>query len=179
MSDALPPWPQVPACYGWLSLDARGNWRLKDEAVDHPGLIAFLNTHYACDDEGCWLVNNGPQRVFVKLERAPLIVRLHPGQRPLAHTGRQVEPRGDVLIDALGRPHFDTDSGPASIDDRDLASFLDELTLRDGRAPTDDEILALTSAGRRPELLWRGLTLCPSADADIPDRLGYRREPKG
>ena len=43
----LPDWPNVPACHGWLSLDARGCWRLKGERVEHGGLFAFLNANYA------------------------------------------------------------------------------------------------------------------------------------
>ena len=73
MEDKLPRWPNVPACYGWLSLDARGRWRLQDETISHPGMIAFLNANYTCEADGSWLVNNGPQRVYVKLERVRAI----------------------------------------------------------------------------------------------------------
>jgi hypothetical protein len=45
-------WPDVPACYGWLSLDRRGRWRLKGEIVSHAGLIAFINSRYGPDDSG-------------------------------------------------------------------------------------------------------------------------------
>jgi hypothetical protein len=27
---AMAKWPDVPDCYGWLALDARGNWRMRD-----------------------------------------------------------------------------------------------------------------------------------------------------
>ena len=30
---ALVKWPNVPHCHGWLGLDARGNWYLRDERV--------------------------------------------------------------------------------------------------------------------------------------------------
>jgi len=36
-------WPNVPACYGWLSLDRRGQWRMRGEPVTHAGLANFLN----------------------------------------------------------------------------------------------------------------------------------------
>jgi hypothetical protein len=32
-------WPEVPACYGWLSLDRRGYWRLKEHVISRAGLI--------------------------------------------------------------------------------------------------------------------------------------------
>lgn len=45
-------WPKVPACYGWLSLDRRGCWRLKGQVISHRGLISFINSHY--DADGSW-----------------------------------------------------------------------------------------------------------------------------
>lgn len=61
-------WPKVPACYGWLSLDRRGCWRLKGHAISHPGLISFINSHYGADVSGNWVFQNGPQAVFVALD---------------------------------------------------------------------------------------------------------------
>jgi Protein of unknown function (DUF2946) len=41
---AMAKWPNVPHCYGWLGLDARGNWYLRDDAAQaagpFPGLLA-------------------------------------------------------------------------------------------------------------------------------------------
>ena len=50
----LAKWPNVPACFEWLSLDRRGQWRLKGEVIAHRGLITFLNLNYAVDDLGRW-----------------------------------------------------------------------------------------------------------------------------
>ena len=33
VKQALAKWPNVPDCYGWLGLDARGHWYLRDDAV--------------------------------------------------------------------------------------------------------------------------------------------------
>ena len=30
---ALRKWPNVPHCHGWLALDARGDWYMRDERV--------------------------------------------------------------------------------------------------------------------------------------------------
>ena len=30
VKQAMAKWPNVPACYGWLALDARGQWWLRD-----------------------------------------------------------------------------------------------------------------------------------------------------
>ena len=34
---ALAKWPNVPDCYGWLGLDARGNWFMRDDRVQALG----------------------------------------------------------------------------------------------------------------------------------------------
>ena len=38
VKQALAKWPNVPDCYGWLGLDARGHWYLRDDAVQAAGL---------------------------------------------------------------------------------------------------------------------------------------------
>ena len=37
---ALKKWPNVPACYGWLALDARGEWYMRDERVQAAGAVS-------------------------------------------------------------------------------------------------------------------------------------------
>ena len=37
VKDALARWPDVPAVYGWLSLDARGRWRLHPQGQSAQG----------------------------------------------------------------------------------------------------------------------------------------------
>ena len=34
---ALAKWPNVPHCYGWLGLDARGNWYMRDDRTQAAG----------------------------------------------------------------------------------------------------------------------------------------------
>ncbi|MDR3396769.1 MAG: DUF2946 family protein [Pandoraea sp.] len=83
---AMAKWPNVPHCYGWLALDRRGQWRMRDEAaqaagaagdpIRHAALLAFIARNYASDDAGRWYFQNGPQRVYVALAYAPFVVRL-------------------------------------------------------------------------------------------------------
>ncbi len=87
---AIAKWPDVPACYGWLSLDRRGDWRLQGERVTHRGLIDFINRQYAGDETGCWFLQNGPQRVFVSLAATPWIFR-NDGDRLASHTGQPAD----------------------------------------------------------------------------------------
>jgi hypothetical protein len=83
-------WPNVPAVYGWLQLDRRGNWRIKGERVGNPALREFICRNYQPDSRGCWFFQNGPQRVFVALAYTPLVVHY--------------EGEGEALIDHCGRP---------------------------------------------------------------------------
>jgi hypothetical protein len=168
----------VPDCYGWLALDARGQWRLRGELVVHPGLIAFLNAHYTRDEHGRWLVQNGPQRVFVELDAAPLILRLHPDGSVLTHAGKPVTPAAPLLMDADGNAFMASCGGAGMIDDRDLAGFAAALTKPDGSAAGDSEVLELIAGAAHAGLRWRDLVVefCPRAD--IPLRLGYRSVPE-
>ena len=36
VKQALAKWPNVPHCYGWLGLDARGNWYMRDDRTQAP-----------------------------------------------------------------------------------------------------------------------------------------------
>ncbi len=37
VKQALVKWPNVPHCYGWLGLDARGNWYMRDDRAQAAG----------------------------------------------------------------------------------------------------------------------------------------------
>ena len=159
---ALAKWPNVPHCYGWLALDARGAFRMRDDAaqashlpgdvIRHPALLAFIFRNYASDERGAWYFQNGPQRVYVDLESTPFIARTDPATGFVTQDG---QPLGDV------RKCFMTDDGRlllqstgklAMLDDRDLAQCLPRLNMDD--RPCDDEALLswLTSPVRRLEL---------------------------
>ena len=91
---AMVKWPNVPNAYGWLGLDARGNWYLRDAQAQalgafasgtpgakgsmlrHEKLIDFIQRNYAADAEGQWYFQNGPQRVYVELELTPWVWRV-------------------------------------------------------------------------------------------------------
>lgn len=81
-------WPAVPECFGWLSLDRRGQWRMRNdyaqahrlagEIITHRTLIEFIERNYARDTHGQWFFQNGPQRVFIDLDFTPFVTRIHP-----------------------------------------------------------------------------------------------------
>jgi hypothetical protein len=121
---AIAKWPNVPHCYGWLGLDARGNWYMRDDRIQaagpfpqskgsllrHEKLVEFIHRNYDRDEQGQWFFQNGPQRVYVELEVAPLVWRLGPGHSVTAHTGKPALPRLCVT-DEGGRLYLDCDLG--------------------------------------------------------------------
>ncbi|THF62715.1 DUF2946 family protein [Pseudothauera rhizosphaerae] len=177
LAHPLQPWPDVPACYGWLSLDRRGHWRLKGERVTHAGLAAFLNTRYRADEAGNWLVDNGPQRVFVALDYLPWVVRLAPDGSLATHTGRSARLRGAPLMDEDGCIVLDTDAGPALLHDLDLPDFLAALQDSDGSPVGEETLLALMQGDASQAALWRGHRLQPVRSAELPARFGFRPDP--
>lgn len=137
---ALKKWPDVPHCFGWLGLDARGDWYLRDAAVqragpfprckgsriEHRKLIEFIGRNYEADAAGRWFFQNGPQRVYVQLEAAPWVWRLSPpqhdsGASPLlrSHTGLPASPRSSWL-DEAGRLFLDTTQGFGLVHSQDM-----------------------------------------------------------
>ena len=43
VKQALAKWPNVPNCYGWLGLDARGNWYMRDDRAQAAGPFSGEN----------------------------------------------------------------------------------------------------------------------------------------
>ncbi len=186
---AMAKWPDVPHCYGWLGLDARGAWRMRDERAQHLGLagdkviqqalLGFINRNYLVDERGCWYFQNGPQRVFVNLEATPFVARTDPAHGLLLHTGEPVAAlerafmteAGDVIVDAGGKV--------AQVDDRDVAQLMAQMEM-DG-APASDEALMgwLDGAGGELTLTYAGKKVPVGRlerDA-LPAYFGFVRQP--
>lgn len=146
---AMAKWPNVPHCYGWLALDARGNWRMRDErsqALNLPGdpirntaLLAFITRNYLCNEEGCWYFQNGPQRVYVDLEATPYIANTTVDGSFVLQHGEQAFTPELAFLDPQGRLQLSSGNILAQLDDRDLALCLPWLTLCE--QPVSDEAL--------------------------------------
>ncbi len=131
---ALLKWPDVPHARGWLGLDARGQWFLRDEAtqaaggfplakgsrIEHEALRAFIGRNYLSDGAGAWFFQNGPQRVYVELEAAPWVWRIGEAFDIQAHTGAPAQWRG-TWLDEQGRLFLDTDLGLGLVHSQDVA----------------------------------------------------------
>ncbi len=135
---AMAKWPNVPYCYGWLGLDARGHWNMRDDAAQaagaftshqpgakgsilkHDKLIAFIGRNYASDEQGQWYFQNGPQRVYVELEVTPWVWRLGEDLSVQAHT-EAVTQCTACLVDEHGWVYLNTPLGLGLLHTLDVA----------------------------------------------------------
>lgn len=143
---ALLKWPNVPHCFDWLALDARGDWYMRDDRtqaagafphpkgsrIQHDKLREFIERNYEADASGRWFFQNGPQRVYVELEAAPWVWRLQPSPAEVgavaiaSHTGRAATLQSAWLDDA-GRLFLLTDLGPGLVHTLDAGIAADEV----------------------------------------------------
>lgn len=189
VKQAMAKWPNVPHCYGWLALDARGAWRMRDEAAQRaqaPGdrlnnaaLVGFINRNYLADERGCWYFQNGPQRVYVNLEAAPFAARTDPAQGLLLHTGEPLGAPAEVCMLDSGALLLRAGARVAQLDDRDLAQLLQAMEL-DGQPVADDALMGWLEGGAgRLALRWQGRLLPVErlAAEEAPQRFGFVRRP--
>jgi hypothetical protein len=118
-------WPNVPAVYGWLALDRRGNFLIKGERIGNVALREFIARNYEADPRGAFFFQNGAQRVYVRLAYTPYVVHFE-GEALLDQCGR---PFGAILaafLDEEGSVLLQNDRTVALVDDRDLERFADQ-----------------------------------------------------
>ncbi len=140
VKQALAKWPNVPDCYGWLGLDARGRWYMRDDRtqaagqfpqakgslLQHEKLIDFIHRNYDADDAGQWFFQNGPQRVYVELEATPLVWRLATDGSVTSHTGKTTTVE-QCLLDAEGRVYLATPLGLGLVHTLDVGLAADAV----------------------------------------------------
>jgi len=204
--DAMARWPDVPAVYGWLSLSERGLWRLhpagdalarpdsQGEEISSPPILQFIGRNYADDGQGQWFFQNGPQRVYVRLDAAPFILHTTVGpDGGLALRTHNDLAAGQTALWLLaddGRLYARTEQGPGLVQGRDLESVLNQLQTSDGTPvlellagddlPSGDiAVSSLLASGNGAESAKAGtpavLRRCGAADVDA--LLGFVRMP--
>ena len=169
VKQAMTKWPNVPDCYGWLGLDVRGDWYMRDDAAQacgafssgrpgakgsvlrHDKLVAFIARNYAYNDQGAWFFQNGPQRVYVELESTPWIWRIQPDGCLQSQTGCLAVPE-NCLLDEEGRVYFSTDLGLGLVHSQDVIQVADGIE----------------------KGLWNPVSVRSAA---LPDQYGYIRSP--
>ena len=169
VKQALKKWPNVPDCYGWLALDARGDWYLRDERVqragpfpqakgsrvEHERLRDFIARNYLADSHGQWFFQNGPQRVYVDLETSPWVWRLARGTASpsiTSQTGTEAAFES-AWLDERGRLFLATDLGLGIVHTLDMG-FAAEAVDAGWWAPTEIRC------------------------AELPERFGFVLKPK-
>lgn len=146
--DAVKRWPDVPAVYGWLSLTARGEWKLHPlgdaqsggagVGISNTQILGFIDRNYDTQPDGAWFFQNGPQRVYVRLDAAPLIIHTDPASQSLiTHHRKTVRRVSGWLCDETGQLYAKTDCGPSRIDDRDLLTLGEVLHTQAGQSLLD------------------------------------------
>ena len=168
-------WPKVPACYGWLSLDRRGFWRLKGQAISHAGLISFINRHYGDDGSGNWIFRNGPQAVFVALDYTPWVLRLETNGKLTAHTGVAAGSAIAAYLDQEGNVLLQVAAGIGLLDDRDLPAFVADCRNACGEPAGEDALLSAMTGSSG--VFWRKLSVQAINRDDVPLRFGFRANP--
>lgn len=181
---ALKKWPNVPSLFGWLSLDRRGRWRIRGELISRPQIVDTLNRNYAADAHGRWYFQNGPQRGYLQLETAPLVLRVQDDDTLHTHNGLQVRMAAAAFLDEEGSLWLDTEHGPAQLDGEDLAWALARITLAADPVSEDALLTALAQpSGTQTSLALRlhddrCLPLERLDQHQVPQRLGFVRDPQ-
>ena len=163
-------WPDVPAVYGWLSLDRRGSWMIKTvagrfERIANAAVGEFIARNYAADAEGRWYFQNGPQRVFVALDYTPWVYRLDDaGEGLIAHTGAVPRALEAIFLDDEGALLFKTELGIGVLLDRDLPTVLDRMSVLQG-------------AETQVMLQGKNVPIASIRSADVPHRFGFVARP--
>ena len=166
VKQAMRKWPHVPHCYGWLGLDMRGDWYMRDDAVQaqgafaqakgakllHDKLIEFIARNYEADARGCWYFQNGPQRVYVELIKTPWVWRWQPNGEFRSHTGEIAQVIG-ALSDEDGCLYLHTPSGLGLVHTQDVGVTVDWI---------EQQQMPIEAVQA----------------ADLPDRFGYVLSPQ-
>ncbi|WP_128112718.1 DUF2946 family protein [Polynucleobacter necessarius] len=138
---SLAKWPNVPDCFGWLALDRRGQWRMRDEftqanklpgqVIEHLAFKEYISRNYSCDSLGRYFFQNGPQRVFVTLDATPWIARITPsdeGLKLMTQCRSRIEPSG-ALSDENGNIYIVGQVDQTTYQDRVSHSFTQHKNL--------------------------------------------------
>lgn len=187
VKQAMARWPDVPNCYGWLALDRRGQWRIRNEYAQQHGLsgdpvrnealVRFIERNYQRDARGAWYFQNGPQRVFVALGYAPWVARLHQGRlattsgHALAPVACYADEHGNVVLACRMEEELTGASGVQAVllHDHDLDAFSSASTWHGEACGAALGVFHHGSAD---------LPIEPILDKEVPARFGFVRTPQ-
>jgi hypothetical protein len=193
---ALQKWPQVPDCFGWLSFDRRGEWRIQNEyaqqnklsgeLITHQGFKHYIESHLAHDESGNYFFQNGPQRVFIHFVYSPWVVRFYPkegGHWDIRTTfGDPIEPL-TCFLDESGHISFEAFFKTRRLTDEHV--FVEEQVRCVGLLHDHDlEVFSAfakifqNSCGSLGEFIWQEkLSIEPILTKEIPQRYRFHQNP--
>jgi len=177
---SLAKWPNVPAVFGWLRLDARGQWWLREERLNQAAIVSGRGAllKIVLDDgepapAGAELELVGDPKGFFVARRGEAgwqwLPDIDPGTPRLA------------LLDEGGRLFVEAGGELAVVDDRELLALSDAMRRSaDGQPPTAADWAAWQEGGLALQLrLPEGsLPLRPLAAADVSRRYGVVLSPQ-
>lgn len=150
---------QEPPCAGAAAPSAHATGAYgSGEAITSPPILQFINRNYSHDAHGQWYFQNGPQKVYVRLDAAPYV--LHTSASPeiglklRTHNGLDVASIASWWLDDAGRLFAMTDQGPGLVAGRDLSAVLAALKTTQGAPLLDalDGMEALNGLNELDEL---------------------------
>jgi hypothetical protein len=200
IAQSLVKWPNLPHCFGWLALDRRGAWRMRDDyaqahglpgdVIKHAALNAFIARNYASDANGRYFFQNGPQRVYVNLDATPWVVRMMPtgnGENPwqfqtqcdslLTPSAAFLDEAGHIFIQGMLTQTIWSVTNQFSEIER-----LSITLLHDHDTELFSGLTTLSNAACTLEGIWRwhdhDLKLEPITTTEVRDRFQFQTQPQ-
>jgi hypothetical protein len=192
-------WPNIPACFGWLALDRRGQWRMVNEfaqqnqlpgqVIQHTILNEFISRNYASDTSGRFFFQNGPQRVFISLTATPWVARIIPseqGLRLITQCQTEIKPSG-ALSDENGNIYITgtikhSISKDSKVQQFEIKECLSVAILHDHDLDQFSELAKLhqEACSFGGSWNWHGnsLPLDPIHSEELSKRFDFVRQPK-
>lgn len=156
------------------------------ESITSPQILQFINRNYANDELGQWFFQNGPQKVYVRLDAAPYILQTTSDNADdtlclRTHDGLDIKSITGWILDETGKLYAQTEHGPGLVAGRDLASVLNGIHTPEGIAILDvleqtpllDGAIAVQAQNLPSTVLFKACT----AKA-VPQALGFVRYPR-
>ncbi len=187
-------WPNVPAVFGWLALDRRGNWLVRTaaegdiadpamafERIGNPAMNEYISRNYARDGEDRYYFQNGPQRVYVALDYTPYVYRLNEkADAFIAHTGAPAGRVKRAFFDEEGALILSAELGVGVVLDRDLAATLEHFSDRAGRPLDAETLYQRVRSGERLAARLMGVEVAVSSvrAREVPSRFGFVARPE-
>jgi hypothetical protein len=197
---AIAKWPGVPFCYGWLFLDRRGSFRIRNEysqkhhlpgeIIKHKGLCDTIRKNICIDSHKQFFFQNGPQRVYLSLAYCPYVVRLIPDQKNLwvlqNHLSEEISPtrcfldeKGNILLEFVARVMQCSDTPPLLFQETQIRTI---ALLHDHDLNIFSELsqMNIANCGLIGTFNWRNVDIPiePIVRSDVPKEFNYLEVPR-